>query len=312
MKDTILEVKNFSVSFTQYEKWFHKIQLPVIRDLDVTVKQGEITAVVGSSGSGKSLLAHGILGLLPYNAALEGEIYLEGELLSQKRKEELRGSKMVLVPQSVSFLDPLMKVGKQVRNGKKDRLSVNKSRQLLNRYGLPENTENLYPFQLSGGMTRRIMISTALMGNPKLVIADEPTPGLHLSAAKRVLSHFREIANQGAGVLLITHDLELALNVADRVTVLYAGTAVEEADVKDFDSLETLRHPYTKALYKAMPEHGFFSEPGNQPYVRNLPAGCPYQARCSRAEEKCKGEIPALWYNGGRVRCVLYGKEENL
>ena len=119
MKDTILEVKNFSVSFTQYEKWFHKIQLPVIRDLDVTVKQGEITAVVGSSGSGKSLLAHGILGLLPYNAALEGEIYLEGELLSQKRKEELRGSKMVLVPQSVSFLRPSYEGGKTGEKRKK-------------------------------------------------------------------------------------------------------------------------------------------------------------------------------------------------
>ena len=115
-----------------------------------------------------------------------------------------------------------------------------------------------------------------MVEQPQLVIADEPTPGLHMEAALRVLSHFREIADQGAGVLLITHDLELALKTADKIVVFYAGTAVEEADTVDFNREAALRHPYTRALFRAMPEHGFAPEPGIQPYVRDLPEGCPY------------------------------------
>ena len=138
---------------------------------------------------------------------------------------------MVLVPQSVSYLDPLMKVGEQVRRGQKDKESVKRCRESLGRYGLGEDTEGLYPFELSGGMTRRVLISTAVMEHPRLVIADEPTPGLHIRAARRVLNHFREIADEGAGVLLITHDLELALEVADRIVVFYtSGADARSAD----------------------------------------------------------------------------------
>ncbi len=177
---------------------------------------------------GKEPAAHGVLGILPYNASWSGEISYYGEKLTEKRMEGLRGKEIVLVPQSVSYLDPLMKAGTQIRKGKRDQGSRNESLKTLRRYGLDETVEKLYPFELSGGMTRRILISTAVMERPKLVIADEPTPGLHLEAAKRVLSHFREMADEGAGVLLITHDLELALKVADRIVVFYAGTSVEE------------------------------------------------------------------------------------
>ena len=128
-----------------------------------------------------------------------------------------------------------MKAGASVRKGKKDSETRRKCREVLARYGLGKETEELYPFELSGGMTRRVLISTAVMEKPRLVIADEPTPGLHMEAAKRVLSHFREIADEGAGVLLITHDLELALEAADRIVVFYAGTNVEEAPVADFE-----------------------------------------------------------------------------
>ena len=143
-------------------------------------------------------------------------------------------------------------------------------------YGLDKEVDHMYPFELSGGMARRVLIGTAVVEQPQLVIADEPTPGLHMEAALRVLSHFREIADQGAGVLLITHDLELALKTADKIVVFYAGTAVEEADTVDFNREAALRHPYTRALFRAMPEHGFAPEPGIQPYVRDLPEGCPY------------------------------------
>ena len=305
--ETILSVEHLMISFSQYERGWRKIQLPVIRDLSINIKGQEIVAVVGSSGSGKSLLAHAVMGLLPANASWKGRIAFKGEELTGKRVGELRGRQMVLVPQSVSYLDPLMKVGDQVRRGHKDGISRARSREVLGRYGLGEDTEELYPFQLSGGMTRRVLISTAVMEKPELVIADEPTPGLHISAAKRVLSHFREIADGGAGVLLITHDLELALQVADRIVVFYAGTNVEEAAVSDFQKEERLRHPYTRALYRAMPSHGFEVQPGAQPYVKDLPVGCPYGPRCPMADQGCMEEIEYRAYEGGMVKCRKAG-----
>ena len=305
--ETILSVEHLMISFSQYERGWRKIQLPVIRDLSINIKGHEIVAVVGSSGSGKSLLAHAVMGLLPANASWKGRFAFKGEDLTGKRVGELRGRQMVLVPQSVSYLDPLMKVGDQVRRGHKDGISRARSREVLGRYGLGEDTEELYPFQLSGGMTRRVLISTAVMEKPELVIADEPTPGLHISAAKRVLSHFREIADGGAGVLLITHDLELALQVADRIVVFYAGTNVEEAAVSDFQKEERLRHPYTRALYRAMPSHGFEVQPGAQPYVKDLPVGCPYGPRCPMADQGCMEEIEYRAYEGGMVKCRKAG-----
>uniref|UniRef100_UPI0026AFC588 oligopeptide/dipeptide ABC transporter ATP-binding protein n=1 Tax=Enterocloster aldenensis TaxID=358742 RepID=UPI0026AFC588 len=305
--EIILSVEHLMISFSQYERGWRKIQLPVIRDLSINIKGHEIVAVVGSSGSGKSLLAHAVMGLLPANASWKGRIAFKGEELTGKRVKELRGRQMVLVPQSVSYLDPLMKVGDQVRRGHKDGISRARSREVLGRYGLGEDTEELYPFQLSGGMTRRVLISTAVMEKPELVIADEPTPGLHISAARRVLSHFREIADRGAGVLLITHDLELALQVADRIVVFYAGTNVEEAAVSDFQKEERLRHPYTRALYRAMPSHGFEVQPGAQPYVKDLPVGCPYGPRCPMADQGCMEEIEYRAYEGGMVKCRKAG-----
>ena len=234
-KKVILDICNFSIAFEQYEKGLKKTKLSTIRELDVTIHEGEMVAVVGSSGSGKSLLAHGILGIQPYNATLGGEIYYDGELLTEKRKAELRGNEIVLVPQSVAFLDPLMKIGPQIRKGKKDKESKAKLDGIFKGFHLKEEVQELYPFEMSGGMNRRVLVSTALMGNPRLVIADEPTPGLHMDMVRRVMSHFRQMADDGAGVLLITHDLEQALEVADRVVVFYAGTTVEDADVKDFE-----------------------------------------------------------------------------
>lgn len=304
----ILTAEHFSVSFMQRKGLWGIQKLPVIQDLSLKVREGEMVAVVGASGSGKSILAHGIMGLLPENACVGGKLFFRGREITAKTLKELRGHRMVLVPQSVSYLDPLMRVGEQVRNGKKDIISRRRGRETLERYGLGEETERLYPFELSGGMTRRILISTAVMENAELVIADEPTPGLHLEAAKRVLSHFREIADAGAGVLLITHDLSLALETVDRIVVFYAGTAVEEAGAGDFSKEESLRHPYTKALYRAMPEHGFLTVSGSQPFVTELPRGCFYGPRCAYFSEECKGTIPYRGFQEGMVRCLKAGQ----
>lgn len=302
-KHTVLSVRNLTVSFYQYERGFRQVCFPAIRDLSLDIREGEMVAVVGSSGSGKSLLAHGVMGILPYNAVWGGEIFYEGEILSPKRLKSLRGHEIVLVPQSVSYLDPLMKAGSQIRGGKRDAESRSRCREVLERYGLEEETEKRYPFELSGGMIRRVLISTAVMEKPKLVIADEPTPGLHIDAAKRVLGHFRELADEGAGVLLITHDLELALSMADRIVVFYAGTNVEEAVKEDFEDIDRLRHPYTRALYRAMPQHGFHPTPGTQPFGKRLPGGCPYGPRCEGYETRCEEDVEYRALRGGKVRC---------
>lgn len=303
-RKVILDIRNFSVAFEQYENGFKKTSLPTIRELDVTIHEGEMVAVVGSSGSGKSLLAHGILGILPYNATLGGEIYYDGELLTEERKKALRGNEIVLVPQSIAYLDPLMKIGAQIRKGKKDPASKEKLDRIFEGYHLKQEVQKMYPFELSGGMNRRVLVSTAMMGNPRLVIADEPTPGLHMDMVRRVMSHFRELADQGAGVLLITHDLEQALEVADRVVVFYAGTTVEDAAVSDFKKEEDLRHPYSKALWRALPQNGFQFISGVQPYVKDLPKGCPFGPRCEQCTEQCQKDIPYRTVRDGRVRCI--------
>ena len=301
--EPVLEVKDLSISFTQYQGGTRRRVLPVIRRLSLTIEAGQVVAVVGSSGSGKSLLAHGILGILPYNSHMEGELRYRGEPLTPRRAEQLRGKEIVLVPQGVTYLDPLMKVGPQLRGGRRDAQARAHSREVLARYGLGPETEERYPFELSGGMARRVLIATAAAQSPKLLIADEPTPGLDARAAGRILGHFQEIAQQGAGVLLITHDLELALTIAQKVAVFYAGETVEEAGAEDF-AAGRLRHPYTNALWNALPQNGFTPIPGSQPWPGEEGSGCPFATRCPRRSAACAGDIPWRTVNGGQVRCL--------
>lgn len=256
-QNRILEIKDLKISFTQYERGLKQRTFETVSGMSLEVDAGELVAVVGASGSGKSLLAHAVMGLLPYNASMSGEMFYCGEVLSEKRKEQLRGSEIVLVPQSLEYLDPLMKVGRQIRRGRKDEQTRQKLRDLFLRYHLKEEVEELYPFELSGGMNRRILISTAVIENPRLVIADEPTPGLDLDTARRAMGHFRELAEMGAGVLVITHDLQLAIETADRIVVFHDGKAVDEVLPEEFEQEDTLKHPYTKALWRAMPKNGF-------------------------------------------------------
>ena len=231
--ETLLEIHDLSVSFRMYDGTLEQKDLQVISNLHLTVRPGEIVAVAGSSGSGKSLLASAILGILPGNATVRGHLHYKGKELTPQMQETLRGSEIALVPQSVAFLDPLMKVGKQA-DGHKKPYPTEKRRGLFKRFALPEKTENLYPFQLSGGMARRVLVSTALITDAQLIIADEPTPGMSLGQAMEALQMFREMANEGKAVILITHDIDLAFEFADRVAVFYAGTTVETAPVKDF------------------------------------------------------------------------------
>ena len=304
-KEPILSVKDLSVSFQMYDHGLEKYDLKVISNLTLDVCPGEIVAIAGSSGSGKSLLAHAVMGLLPDNASISGEISYKGNVLSQKDKETLRGKEMALVPQSVSYLDPLMKVGTQVRGIKADKEMIKTQREIFQRFHLDEKTEQLYPFQLSGGMARRILVSTAVLSGADVIIADEPTPGLDLEMALEALKIFRELADEGKAVILITHDIDLAFHIADRIAVFYAGTTVEMADAKDFiEGVDALRHPYSKALWKALPQNGFEPIPGFQPYAKYLPKGCLFSPRCPHNTKECEENIPMREVRGGYVRCI--------
>ena len=311
-KQPILKMEHVSISFQQYGRGVRQTNLPVIRDLSVSVGAGEIVAVVGASGSGKSLLAHAVLGILPYNAEQKGVMLYKDEVLDKKRQEKLRGRKIVLVPQSVTYLDPLMKVGTQVCKGNKKTAIKNRMKKVLSRYGLNENVQRMYPFELSGGMARRVLIATADMEEAELVIADEPTPGLDKESAYRTMDYFKGMAEKGAGVLFITHDLELAIKTANRIVIFYAGTTVEETTAEAFQKEETLFHPYTKALWRAMPQHGFLPSAGTQPYVTRIPTGCVYRASCKTCQRVCNEVIPYFETKTGYVRCIQYHKESEL
>lgn len=298
----ILKVNDLTVSFSRYDRGWNQFDLEVIHSLDVEVYESEILAVVGSSGSGKSLLAHAVLGILPGNAKLTGWMEYMGQPLTTARQEKLRGDEIVFIPQSVDFLDPLMKIGRQVKGV---RGTEEQRKQAFQRYQLDEKVAKMYPFQLSGGMARRVLISTAVMGEPNLIVADEPTPGLDSAMAMETLRHFRELADNGCGVLLITHDIDLALKVADRIAVFYAGTTVEICPAEDFrKGKDVLRHPYSKAFLDALPQNSFQPIAGTQPYAGQIPKGCLFADRCPRRTEACTQEIAMRSLRGGKVRCI--------
>lgn len=305
--ETLLEIHDLSVSFRMYDHGLEQTDLQVISDLYLTVYPGEIIAIAGSSGSGKSLLASAILGILPANATVGGHLHYKGQELTLQLQKQLRGTEIALVPQSVAFLDPLMKVGTQVDGHQKPK-PVEKRKALFRRLDLPDQTEQLYPFQLSGGMARRVLVSTALITDAELIIADEPTPGMSLEQALEALQMFREMTEKGKAVILITHDIDLAIEFADRVAIFYAGTTVETASASDFKAgPDALRHPYSKALWQALPQNGFQPIPGFQPYAGSLPKGCLFSSRCPYKTEQCECEVPPVReIRGGEVRCY-YG-----
>ena len=255
MAEELLSVTNLSVSFRMYQRVLTHTMVAGMYDVNLRLNCGEILAVVGASGSGKSLLAHAVLGILPYNAMTSGEMRYRGELLDAALQEQLRGREMALIPQSVTYLDPLMRVGREVCGlyGSPADMAAT-----FRRLHLEERVQRLYPFQLSGGMARRVLFSTAVITDASLIIADEPTPGMDVKSAVEALQLLRELADAGKGVLLITHDIDLAVEVADNVAVFYEGRTVDMASAAAFhgDGAE-LVHPYTKALYHALPQNDF-------------------------------------------------------
>ena len=251
----ILEVKNLNIGFNMYDKLLNQKLHQMVFDLNVTIKKGEILAIAGSSGSGKSLMAHAILGILPKNTVVSAEIKFKNEIVDENRLSQLRGKEITFVPQSIAYLDPLMTIEDQLM-----RKDINKQDffKVMDILGFTKADLGKYPFQLSGGMARRVLIANTILSKADLIIADEPTPGLSLDLAIEVLNHFRNMANDGKGILLISHDIDLVCNIADRMSIFYGGHILETLNTKDFLKGEKyIRHPLTKAFWKALPQNDF-------------------------------------------------------
>ncbi|MDW0108436.1 ABC transporter ATP-binding protein [Sporosarcina aquimarina] len=301
----LMEVRQLSLSFLQYGKGLREMRTQAITNFDMTIHRGEIVAVVGASGSGKSLLANAILGILPKNAELGGKLYFESEELTAEKQIRLRGKDIFLIPQSVNALDPLMKTGKQVEVVIKNKNRKSIRRNIFESLGLPPKTENLYPFELSGGMARRVLVSMAMASEAKLIIADEPTPGLDSEARNETLTLIKHLSNSGKGVMFITHDLDAAQSIADKVAVFYAGQTLEVADAKDFSGNgKSLRHPYSRALWNALPQNSFLPTSEVQQFTGQSPTGCLYRSHCPLSTDLCAQQQPeARMVDGGMVRC---------
>lgn len=243
----------------------------VLKSLTLSVHAGEVLALVGASGSGKSVLADALLGLFAPNERVSGSIWFDGRPMDARSLASARGRDICLVPQNAAALDPLMRVGDQVvgvakgttRSERMQDLERRRARArgLFSRYGLDRRVWHMLPHELSGGMARRVLLMCALMEEPRLLIADEPTPGLDACLAGLASEDLRGFARSGGAVLMITHDLSLALEAADRVAVFRDGAVVEETSAENFSAPELLREEYTRALWYAMPSHGMGEVP---------------------------------------------------
>jgi peptide/nickel transport system ATP-binding protein len=261
MSTPTLEVSHLAISFHQYERGLRRRTVTPVEDMSLTASSGEVVALVGASGAGKSLVGLATLGLLPPNAEEAGTIAYAGRPLAAGERRALAGREIALLPQSTSYLDPYARVGTQLRRAAKlaglaDPRQA--ARDVVRQRGLDESVLRLHPHQLSGGMARRILFSIATMARPRLVFADEPTPGLHADSVAEVLADIRATADAGSAVVLVTHDIDQALTIADRVVICDRGRTLEVADPSQFvGDGSALAEPYSRALWRALPSHGF-------------------------------------------------------
>ena len=321
MADVLLELKNLKTSFRIKDDYFAAVD-----DVTLTVNKREVLAVVGESGCGKSALAYSIM-KLHTRAKVEGNIEFKGEdvnVATANRLTQLRGKEMGMIFQdSLSALNPLIKIGDQIAeviylHDKKISKSLLKDKvmELLNKVGI-HNAGNVYiqyPHQLSGGMRQRVVIAMAIANNPDLLIADEPTTALDVTIQAQILDLIRELRDDlDAGVILITHDLGVVAEMADRVAVMYAGQIVEIGDV--YSIMENPLHPYTRSLLHSMPsaitskDEKLHAIEGVVPSLPQLPrVGCRFKDRISWIPDSDHEEHPTLKEvePGHFVRCSCY------
>ncbi len=263
-----LEVRGLEVDFVQYERGLRRRTVHALTGMDLTADVGEVVALVGASGAGKSLLASAALGLLPPNAVERGSILVDGVPLDVADRRRMAGRGLSLLPQSVAFLDPLAKVGRQVRRAARlagHAAPRRAAEEALARRGLGRDVFRRYPHELSGGMARRVLVAMATLSRPRVLLADEPTAGLPADALREVLGDLRSLADAGCAVVLITHELEAALEMADRVVICRSGRTVDAVGPAAFrGDGRLLEHDYTRSLWQALPANGF-RVPDRQP-----------------------------------------------
>ena len=301
----VVEVRDLSVGFaTDYG------EVEAVDEVSFEVREGEILGLVGESGSGKSVTATAILRLIRKPGRLtQGSIMLGGRDLCRLNEDELqqiRGTEIALISQTPrTALNPLLTVGQQVARmfvlhaGLTKAESRKRAIEMLALVGIPEPERRArqYAHQFSGGMCQRVMIAMALATRPRLLIADEPTTGLDVSTAARILDLLRELGREtGASILLITHDLGVVATTCHRVAVMHAGQVVEVAPVRAL--FRHPAHPYTRALVRSIPrvdrEITMEPIPGAVPSLLNAPTGCRYADRCPWVEERCRRQKPAM------------------
>ena len=315
--ESLLSVQQLKTAFeTEYGK------VVSVDDVSFTVKKGETLAIVGESGSGKSVTALSIMRLLGKRGSIElGEIHLNGKeltSLSDKDFQSLRGNELSMIFQEpMTALNPVLTIGHQLVEAVVLHTDVDKKEarkialDMLVKVGIPNAARVMkqFPFALSGGMRQRVMIAMALVCKPKLLIADEPTTALDVTVQAQIMRLMNELCNElGTSVLLITHDLGVVAEMADRVIVMYAGQVVEETDV--YTLFNRPLHPYTLGLLDSIPSMEFDGKelkaiPGNIPGRYQNIVGCRFTNRCAFATEHCTKEQPKLIEvePGHKVRC---------
>ena len=289
--------------------------LPILSGVDFALARGETLGLVGESGSGKSMTALAVMGLLPERAVAHGAVRLDGSDLLTTDEDALcrvRGRRIGMVFQEpMTALNPLRSIGNQIAEPLRLHLRLSRAeaegraRALLDRVGLPAPrfSPELYPHQLSGGQRQRVMIAMALACDPDLLIADEPTTALDVTIQAQILALLGDIvAERHMALLLITHDLGVVGETAERVMVMYAGRVVERGATSEVFAAR--RHPYTRGLFAASPHERrgrgrLAAIPGQVPEPRAIPPGCAFAPRCPRAEVDCTGVVPV-----GDVACL--------
>ncbi|WP_257348101.1 ABC transporter ATP-binding protein [Pseudalkalibacillus decolorationis] len=325
MAELLLDVNNLVTKFKTADG-----KLSAVRGVSFSVNKGETVCIVGESGCGKSITSLSIMNLLPNNGEIsEGSVRFLGQELTKMRQDELRklrGNKMAMIFQEpMTALNPVFTVGFQIREPLKihkrlsQREAHRKGIELLKQVGIPypEKRMSQYSHELSGGMRQRVMIAIALACRPSLLIADEPTTALDVTIQAQILDLIDDLKEElGMGVIMVTHDMGVVAEVADRVMVMYAGEKIEEADVESLFS--NPQHPYTKGLLKSVPNvddrnHQLEAIPGTLPNLNEVITGCRFHNRCEFATEKCRTQSPKTFTVNDEhtVRCWLQEVEQH-
>ena len=323
MSEELLRLENLSIDYKVKEGY-----LSAVKDVNFSINKGEIFAVVGESGCGKSTVAHSIMNLLPGgNETITGKVIFKGRDLrevTEKEMEKIRGKEIGMIFQNpLDSLNPVYTVGSQVAEAieldKVDKQEAwNRVIELFKDVKMPDAEERAksFPHELSGGMRQRVMIAMMISRNPELLIADEPTTALDVTIEAQILAIIKDLKEQfNTAVMLITHNFGLVAEVADKIGVMYAGEMVETGDV--FEIFKNPVHPYTRLLMAALPrktkdEGRLQTIEGNVPRITEKKPGCRFANRCPYATEKCKTEDPPMIMVGEdhMVRCHEIGKEE--